>query len=102
MLRCTGMATSTFGGGGGTKVFCSQPLKPTKAESRKPIRNRGVTAGRAPWFDPQQADGRASFISVHQFNLPRKEAFIRRRLSRCIHSNNWLAAEPETENDTAH
>jgi len=25
--RCTGTATSTFGGGGGTKVFCSQALK---------------------------------------------------------------------------
>jgi hypothetical protein len=25
--RCTGTATSTFAGGGGTKVFCSQALK---------------------------------------------------------------------------
>jgi hypothetical protein len=75
MLRCTGIATSTFGGGGGTNVFCSQPLKPTKADSRKPIRNDGVKAGHPPSFDPQQADGRATFISVHQFDLPREEAF---------------------------
>ncbi|WP_244443148.1 hypothetical protein [Bradyrhizobium sp. Ai1a-2] len=69
MLRCTGIATSTFGGGGGTKVFCSQPLKPTKADSRKLMRNSGAVADRTPSFNPQQADGRASFISVHQFKL---------------------------------
>src|ERR1700754_2362649 len=101
MLRCTGVATSTFGGGGGTKVFCSQPLKLAKMASRNPIRNSGATTERRPSSNPQQADERASFIPVHQFNLPRKEAFIRRSLSRAFHSNNWLAVEPETENDTA-
>jgi hypothetical protein len=29
-----------------------------------------------PSFNPQRADGGASFMSVHQFDLPHNEAFI--------------------------
>ncbi|MGE9007992.1 hypothetical protein ACO2JO_05390 [Leptospira interrogans] len=39
MLRCTGTATSTFGGGGGTKVFCSQALKTPNAAMAKTARH---------------------------------------------------------------
>jgi hypothetical protein len=36
--RCTGTATSTFGGGGGTKLFCSQALKLIDTNMTKAIR----------------------------------------------------------------
>jgi hypothetical protein len=39
MLRCTGVATSTFGGGGGTKLFCSQALKTPNAAMAKSARH---------------------------------------------------------------
>src|ERR1700730_11916881 len=38
MVRFTGRPTSTFGGGGGTKLFCSQALRATNANMAKPIR----------------------------------------------------------------
>jgi hypothetical protein len=37
-LRCTGSPTSTFGGGGGTKLFCSQALSVTNADMAKAMR----------------------------------------------------------------
>jgi hypothetical protein len=42
MGRCKGTATSTLGGGGGTKLFCSQALKPTEAIMTKAIRGAGA------------------------------------------------------------
>jgi hypothetical protein len=39
MDRCTGCATSTFGGGGGTKLFCSQALKTPNAATAKTVRH---------------------------------------------------------------
>jgi hypothetical protein len=38
MFFCTGVATSTLGGGGGTKVFCSQALKAAAADMTKAMR----------------------------------------------------------------
>src|SRR5438309_9608186 len=35
MLRWTGSATSTLGGGGGTKLFCSQPVSRTTDSAAK-------------------------------------------------------------------
>ena len=39
---CAGVATSTFGGGGGTKVFCSQALSMTEADKTNAIRVAGA------------------------------------------------------------
>jgi hypothetical protein len=39
MVRCTGTPTSTFGGGGGTKLFCSQALNATHANMTKKPRD---------------------------------------------------------------
>jgi hypothetical protein len=39
IVRCTGTATSTFGGGGGTKLFCSQALNTPNAAMAKTARH---------------------------------------------------------------
>jgi hypothetical protein len=36
---CAGSPTSTFGGGGGTKLFCSQALNATHANSTNKLRD---------------------------------------------------------------
>jgi hypothetical protein len=38
-FRCTGSPTSTFGAGGGTKLFCSQALDATHANMTKKLRD---------------------------------------------------------------
>jgi hypothetical protein len=40
---CAGVATSTFGGGGGTKVFCSQALNAANADKANAAR-KAMTA----------------------------------------------------------
>jgi hypothetical protein len=88
--RCTGTAASTFGGGGGTKLFCSQALKPKDANM--------TTAAR----DAVKACCKClGFISGPRFKLLQIKAVVRRRLSRSMDINNLLAVEPETENDIA-
>jgi hypothetical protein len=59
--RCTGTATSTFAGGGGTKVFCSQALKMPIAAMANAVRRIGtprpiVRCGQEP------ADERMDFM----------------------------------------
>jgi hypothetical protein len=41
--RCTGSPTSTFGGGGGTKLFCSQALNATHANMTKKPRDTAIS-----------------------------------------------------------
>src|SRR5262245_49832806 len=86
----TGVATSTFGGGGGTKVFCSQALKVANAIVTSVMRE-AVTNFCA----------REGFIQVpHSFSKSRRFKSIQQGLfRRTSHSNNPLAVEPETEND---
>src|SRR4030081_3429264 len=91
MGRCKGMATSTFGGGGGTKLFCSQALKPTDANMAKAIRGAVKTCCE-----------RIGFICVSRYVCFATGVLFRtRRSASHKSSNNLLAVEPETENDIA-
>jgi hypothetical protein len=61
MARCTGAATSTFGGGGGTKLFCSQALNATHANIAK---QTGKIAVASLPFGLMNAGERACLISL--------------------------------------
>jgi hypothetical protein len=91
MDRRTGTPTSTLGGGGGTKLFCSQALNATLANRAKNIRE-AVT----PFCERE-----GIIIPVPQFCLVLEKHWFVRRFSPPINTNNSLAVEPETENDTA-
>src|ERR1700737_3205820 len=67
MDRCTGTPTSTLGGGGGTKLFCSQALNATHANSTNKLRD-AVT----PFCE------REGIIPVPQFILFQGNKFIRK------------------------
>jgi hypothetical protein len=99
---CTGTATSTFGGGGGTKVFCSQALKTPNAATAKAARQTVTPFCPAALVGLDRAGEREAFIFscpstffVLQKALIEKPAFRHPIKS----SNNPLAVEPETEND---
>jgi hypothetical protein len=101
--RCTGTATSTFGGGGGTKVFCSQALKTPIAAIAKPARQAAPPPLRAAVpYGLKRAGEREAFIFSAPIGL-----FWKRLYSKTgfppphENSNNPLAAEPESENDAA-
>ncbi|WP_249734285.1 hypothetical protein [Bradyrhizobium sp. sGM-13] len=70
--RCTGSATSTFGGGGGTKVFCSQALNIAIAASAKAARQAAAPLCAAVRCDLKRAGEREAFILVPQSVLFRK------------------------------
>jgi hypothetical protein len=102
----TGTPTSTFGGGGGTKLFCSQAVNATngnmtmvvrKKELRKPVAAvcRWAPAGLAHLGE------RASFITEPHSFYSKQGVFRRKSFRDAINSNNPLAVEPETENDLA-
>jgi hypothetical protein len=59
---CTGTATSTFGGGGGTKVFCSQALKTPNAATAKATRQSAALFCLAALFGLKRAGEREAFI----------------------------------------
>jgi hypothetical protein len=87
--RCTGTPTSTFGGGGGTKLFCSQALDATHANMTKKLRDMATL--------PCEREG---IIPVPQSCLAlEKHWFGRKKYARAMNINNPLAVEPETEND---
>jgi hypothetical protein len=95
---CTGTLTSTFGGGGGTKLFCSQPVSAANADSTKTIRPPArALCPRLP-FSPAQPDEREGFISLPYSSWLRK-GFAREGFSRSKPSKHPLAVELETEND---
>jgi hypothetical protein len=93
--RCTGTATSTFAGGGGTKVFCSQAL------TAKPARQAAAPFCAAVPYDFRRAGEREAIISGASIGF----LFCKRLYSKTgfppshENSNNLLAAEPESEND---
>ncbi|WP_354067751.1 hypothetical protein [Bradyrhizobium sp. OAE829] len=67
MLRCTGTATSTFGGGGGTKVFCSQALKTPNAAMAKTARHAMAPLCLKVSCGLLHASERSDFICVPQY-----------------------------------
>src|ERR1700733_15217090 len=86
-----GRPTSTFGGGGGTKLFCSQPPSAANAVMMTAVRAMAPCLMRP--FGAAQADERGSFIS-----LPQLFRFSE-GLPQFKDSNNPLAVELEREND---
>ncbi|WP_349631100.1 hypothetical protein [Bradyrhizobium jicamae] len=102
--RCTGSATSTFGGGGGTKLFCSQALKVANANATNTRRAGLVFRSRTKLFsmdfaDLESVDVRACLMSRPRVKMLSKTAIAARRSSFAMNSNNLLAVEPESEND---
>jgi hypothetical protein len=97
-FRCTGTPTSTFGGGGGTKLFCSQALSATNADIAKAILETAAALCLTAPFSLVHAGERAGFIPCPiQILLQRKLSV--RKLPRGTNSNNLLAVELEKEND---
>src|SRR5258705_2068313 len=76
MVFCIGNPTSTFGGGGGTKLFCSQPLNATNADRAKDTRQAVATLCLTALFRPMDAGERIGFIPVPQFVLFAKSSFV--------------------------
>jgi hypothetical protein len=79
MVFCIGNPTSTFGGGGGTKLFCSQPLNATNADRAKDTRQAVATLCLTALFSPMDAGERIGFIPVPQFVLFEKRFFVRKK-----------------------
>jgi hypothetical protein len=76
---CTGNPTSTFGGGGGTKLFCSQPVSATNAAMAKHRRQAFVAACLAATSDLLHAGDRVGFIPVPQSVLSQKVFYSEQR-----------------------
>jgi hypothetical protein len=91
MGRCTGTPTSTFGGGGGTKLFCSQALSATHANMTKKLRDTATAFC--------ECEG---VIPVPQSRLVLEKYRFGRKFSPSMNTNNPLAVKPETENDAGH
>jgi hypothetical protein len=105
ILRCIGTATSTFGGGGGTKLFCSQALNRPNAATAKTARQTTAPLCPTAACGLLHASERSDFILRAPIRFVcSASAFY----SNCgvrpsdKNSNNPLAGEPETENDAAH
>ncbi|WP_244562439.1 hypothetical protein [Bradyrhizobium lablabi] len=75
ILRATGGATSTFGGGGGTKLFCSQALNATHANMTKAIREAAAACPTLP-FNVMHAGEHEGFIPVASFNFALAKIFV--------------------------
>jgi hypothetical protein len=88
MVRCTGTPTSTFGGGGGTKLFCSQALNATHANMTKKLRDTASAFCECEGMMPVPQS--CLLLEAHWFG---------RKFSPAMNTNNPLAVEPETEND---
>jgi hypothetical protein len=86
---CTGNPTSTFGGGGGTKLFCSQPVSTTNAAAMAKHRRRAFAAVcLAPTSDLLNAGDRVGFIPVPPIRLVLEKGFLfGRKRFRLPHEN---------------
>jgi hypothetical protein len=92
-----------LGGGGGTKLFCSQALNAAKANMAKAMREAALRF-------PAQFISRSSgsmhageclgFIFRAPFRFAAAKGFAEKG-SPSVHSNNPLAVELESENDAA-
>jgi hypothetical protein len=102
MDRCTGNATSTLGGGGGTKLFCSQALKTPNAATAKAARHATAPLRPAAPRALLLAGEHVGFMSLPQ-SFVLESSLRKKQLTAPPHknSNNPLAGEPETENDAA-
>src|ERR1700731_4625485 len=71
IVRFTGRPTSTFGGGGGTKLFCSQPLNATNTNMAKTIREAAAMRLVLPlgWMHAGEREG---FIPMPQLFCARE------------------------------
>jgi AraC-like DNA-binding protein len=69
MLRWIGTPTSTFGGGGGTKLFCSQAASVTNARMATVPRRAAVAFRLALSFNLIEVSERVGFIPLPQFIL---------------------------------
>jgi hypothetical protein len=98
IFRCTGTPTSTFGGGGGTKLFCSQALSATNADMAKTILETAAALCLTALFSPVHAGERAGFIPC-LIQSCCSASFLFEDFPRCSNSNNLLAVELEKEND---
>jgi hypothetical protein len=106
---CTGNPTSTFGGGGGTKLFCSQALSATNAATAQDRRQAFAALCRTAPSGLMDAGDRVGFIPVPQSawfskKVFQKKFFIQKKaLSRYPRkmANNLLAVVLERENDIA-
>jgi hypothetical protein len=98
--RCTGNATSTFGGGGGTKLFCSQALKTPNAATAKAARQATTPLRLAASTALLLAGEHVGFMSLPQ-SFVLESSLRKKQPTTPSHknSNNPLAGEPETEND---
>jgi hypothetical protein len=68
----TGKPTSTFGGGGGTKLFCSQPLKAVNANNAKAMCETTMAPCPVRPFGAAHTGKRGDFISIPNSSWPRK------------------------------
>lgn len=75
MLRWTGTPTSTFGGGGGTKLFCSQAASVTNARMATATRHAAPAFCLALPFNLMEVSERVGFIPGPQFILFWKRLF---------------------------
>jgi hypothetical protein len=96
-VRFTGTPTSTFGGGGGTKLFCSQAVKTTNSNMVTAVRETAAALRRALPFN-LSVNECVGFIPAPQFILFQRRLFGE-RFSPTMDSNNLLAVKPEREND---
>jgi hypothetical protein len=74
MFFWAGVATSTFGGGGGTKVFCSQAVNTIAAEASDTTRIEAAARNRKNPFIFKYAGVRACLISVPRLEFVFKKA----------------------------
>jgi hypothetical protein len=101
---CTGNPTSTFGGGGGTKLFCSQPVNTTNGATAKHKRQAFPAVRFAPTSNLRNAGDRVGFMPVPQFVLLWKKVFYSEERGfgyPMKMANNLLAVVLEKENDIA-
>jgi hypothetical protein len=88
MDRFAGTPTSTFGGGGGTKLFCSQAVNPTngnmtKAPRKKQARKPAAAVWRWTPFGLADLGERVGFISEPQFILFKARCLLETVFPRC-------------------
>jgi len=77
-FRCTGSPTSTFGGGGGTKLFCSQAVSATTADMANAMREIAAALRLTAPFSLVYAGERAGFIAVPHLILLQRKLSVRR------------------------
>jgi hypothetical protein len=98
IARWTGNPTSTFGGGGGTKAFCSQALRVVSARMAKRLRQIAGAFCVVLCGLPGVVE-HADFIPMPHSSGFRKLILLEGRVFRDpLNSNNPLAVELETEN----